>query len=396
MCAAKLAKPAIGAQGARSLRKRLLAWFRKNRLALPWRRNRDPYRVWVSEVMLQQTRVRTVVPYFERFLERFPTLADLAKASQQEVLRAWEGMGYYSRARNLHRAARMIQERHIGKFPRKLDEIGKLPGVGSYTAAAIASIAFNTPVAVLDANVARVLARLAAIEGDLGERRNRCALETLARGVLPRKQPGAFNEALMELGQRVCLPRSPSCLLCPLASFCRARREGRVEEIPWPSRRSRQPLRQYAGVLVSQGEKVLLVQRPPRGLLGGLWDFPMQPCNVRETPEMCAKQLFTDLIVLKGARGPYGRPVQIAREEHTFTHFRMRLYVYGYRLSREPEIRSEEPIAWVGPAELGDFPLPRLTRRILSRLYPQSGPRAARLVKKQTAAEQPLLWSFSR
>src|SRR6201984_884329 len=202
------------------IRKRLLGWFGKYRRELPWRLNKDPYRIWLSEIMLQQTRVAAVIPYYERFLDRFPDIRALAEAPEEEVLRLWSGLGYYSRARNLQRAARQIVAKHGGQFPRTLDEALALPGIGSYTAAAILSIAFGAKHAVLDGNVARVLARLDAIRGDLRESQRWRELQKTADGLLEPKYPGDWNQAIMELGATLCTPRSPQCLLCPVAQYC--------------------------------------------------------------------------------------------------------------------------------------------------------------------------------
>src|SRR3984885_378655 len=216
----------------REFRKLLLGWFRTFQRDLPWRQNKDPYRIWLSEIMLQQTRVAAVIPYYETFLERFPTIRALAEAPEQEVLRLWSGLGYYSRARNLQRAARQIVATHGGEFPRTAEEALALPGIGSYTAAAILSIAFGAKHAVLDGNVARVLARLDAIEGDLREKGRWRSLQKAADKLLDPKSPSDWNEAMMELGAMVCTPRAPQCLLCPVAEFCRARRRGLTDVIP--------------------------------------------------------------------------------------------------------------------------------------------------------------------
>ena len=213
-------------------RKQLLAWFRQFQRDLPWRRTRDPYRIWLSEIMLQQTRVAAVIPYYERFLTRFPDVRALAEAPQEEILRLWSGLGYYSRARNLQKAAQEIVAKHDGKFPQDLDKALSLPGIGQYTAAAILSIAYGEKHAVLDGNVARVLARLGAIRGDLRESRRWQKLQHSADNLLGPKSPGEWNQAMMELGATLCTPRAPQCLLCPVAKFCRARQLGLVDRIP--------------------------------------------------------------------------------------------------------------------------------------------------------------------
>ena len=251
------------------LRGRLLRWFDANRRDLPWRRRRDPYAVWLSEVMLQQTQVATVVPYFERFLERFPDVHALARAEVADILALWRGLGYYSRARNLHRAAQLLSAQG---FPDTAKGLQALPGLGRYTAAAIASLAFAEPVAVLDGNVSRVIARLRAIEGPLGSSQARLWSE--AETLLDRDRPGAFNEAMMELGALVCVPGEPRCGLCPLAADCTARAGGLERAIPAPKPRPvRKRLRMACAVVAARG-RILLARRAEEGLFGGLWELP--------------------------------------------------------------------------------------------------------------------------
>ena len=222
----------INSKKIAALRERLLEWFHKYQRDLPWRRNKDPYRIWLSEIMLQQTRVAAVIPFYERFLEHFPTIRTLASAPEAEVLRLWAGLGYYSRARNLQRAAKEIVEKHGGEFPRSSEYALGLPGIGSYTAAAILSIAFGACHAVLDGNVARVIARLGAVHGDLRESARWQSLQAAADALLDPDAPSDWNQAMMELGATLCTPKSPQCLLCPIAEFCRARQLGLIEIIP--------------------------------------------------------------------------------------------------------------------------------------------------------------------
>jgi len=213
-------------------RNALLGWFQEFQRDLPWRKNRDPYRIWISEIMLQQTRVAAVIPYYEKFLARFPDVQSLASAPQEEVLRLWSGLGYYSRARNLQKAAQQMAAKHAGQFPRQREELLALEGIGEYTASAILSIAFDDKHAVLDGNVARVVARLEAIRGDLRESKRWRDLQCKADQLLERDSAGDWNQAMMELGATICLPRSPQCLLCPVANFCQARKLGIAENIP--------------------------------------------------------------------------------------------------------------------------------------------------------------------
>jgi A/G-specific adenine glycosylase len=256
-----------------SIRRLLLAWYRKHRRDLPWRRTADPYRIWLSEVMLQQTRAAAVIPYFERFLSRFPSVAALAGAAEAEVLTLWSGLGYYSRARNLHRAARAIHS--SGAFPSTYDAIRALPGVGDYTAAAVSSIAFGLPHAVLDGNVLRLLGRLTMDPGAISSGRTRKRLGQIAAQLLPRANPGEFNQAMMELGATLCLPKSPQCLQCPLAEHCLARQSGRESE--FPIRAARKSFSEVTSELfvVSRGDCILLWQRPGHSRrLAGFWELP--------------------------------------------------------------------------------------------------------------------------
>jgi A/G-specific adenine glycosylase len=255
------------------LRGALLAWYRRRRRDLPWRSTRDPYAIWLSEVMLQQTRAAAVIPYYERFLARFPTVESLAAAPEQDVLALWSGLGYYFRARNLHRAARQIVER--GTFPTTYDEIRALPGAGPYTAAAVASIAFDLPHAVLDGNVVRVLSRLSAEPGLVSRSETRARLDALAACLLPRSAPGAFNQAVMELGATVCLPRRPLCAQCPLASHCEAHRRGLESQFPVRPAAPKILETELRLLIVTRSTRVLLTQRPAESArLGGMWELP--------------------------------------------------------------------------------------------------------------------------
>jgi A/G-specific adenine glycosylase len=265
-------------QALKSFQRRLLAWFRAHRRDLPWRRSRDPYRVWVAEVMLQQTRIAAVRPYYRRFLHRFPGVESLACARQDEVLKLWSGLGYYSRARNLHRAAKEIVARHAARFPRNLQAALHLPGIGRYTAAAVLSIAYDLPLAVVDGNVARVLARLGAIHGDLRAPRRWNSLAATAQQLLALEAPGDWNQALMELGETICTPRAPRCRACPISRACRACAQGIADQIPAP-RHKRASVQMYiaAAILLDPRGRTLLVQDPgahDEVLFSRLWQFP--------------------------------------------------------------------------------------------------------------------------
>jgi A/G-specific adenine glycosylase len=269
-----------------TFRKRLLEWFRQYQRDLPWRRTKDPYRIWLSEIMLQQTRVVAVIPYYERSLERFPDIHALAAAPQDEVLRQWSGLGYYSRARNLHRAAQEIVAKHGGVFPRTEEDALELPGIGRYTAAAILSIAYGAKLAVLDGNVARVLARLFAVRGDLHDAKRWQSLQASANALLDRRSPGDWNQAVMELGATVCTPQSPQCLLCPVTQFCQARKLGLADSLPARrKKRATENIELAAAILLDSRGRTLLLAPPtlPKNeaahervsvLVSKLWHFP--------------------------------------------------------------------------------------------------------------------------
>lgn len=279
------------------LRRDLLSWFDRHQRDLPWRRRRDAYAVWLSEVMLQQTQVVTVIPYFERFLARFPTVADLAAAPLDEVLSMWSGLGYYARARNLHRAAGIMAREGI---PATAAALRQLPGLGPYTAAAIASLAFGEAVPVLDGNVARVLCRLEALE--LPDDQNLPELKGKAELFLDRTRPGPFNEAMMELGALVCVPGDPRCLVCPVARHCRALAQGDARRLPLPrTRLDKKPLCLTCGV-VRSGAKVLLIRRAEKGLFGGLWELP----SAELPPGADARTALARIGLVASAKGPLG------------------------------------------------------------------------------------------
>jgi A/G-specific adenine glycosylase len=268
----------LAPRALKTLQRRLLAWFCAHKRDLPWRASRDPYRIWVAEVMLQQTRIAAVLPYYHRFLKQFPTVESLARAPQGKVLQLWSGLGYYSRARNLHRAAKEISARHDGKFPRSLEAALALPGIGRYTAAAVLSIAYDRPLAVLDGNVARVLARLGAIRGDLRAPARWRQLGATAQQILAHGAHGDWNQALMELGETICTPQIPRCAACPVSRLCLARARNLTREIPAP-RRKRAPvkMRIAAAILRDPRGRTILVRDPGAHddvLFSRMWQFP--------------------------------------------------------------------------------------------------------------------------
>jgi len=345
---------------------KLLDWYDSQKRALPWRGTRDPYRIWVSEVMLQQTTVQAVVPRYDAFLARFPTVASLARAREQSVLAAWSGLGYYARARNLHRAARAIVREHGGRLPRSAEALRALPGFGEYTAAAVASLAFGESVPAAEANVTRVLSRVYAIPGVTGSRvhekevRRRAAeWQRSAPGAAGRsRRPGDLIAALMDLGQLVCRPRNPDCPVCPIAGACEARRSGAPARYP---RRRAKPaaIRVYvaAAVAVRDG-RALLIRRPER-LLAGLWQFPAAEGR---SPDAALSALRKRLAALGMRRIPSARP-RPAR--HTIVNRRLEISVYLARRNPRSKIQNPKSASrWLAPEQLRRAAIPTLTRKI--------------------------------
>jgi len=326
-----------------AFRKQLLAWFRQFQRDLPWRRTNDPYRIWVSEIMLQQTRVAAVIPYYERFLEHFPDIRALAQAPQEEVLRLWSGLGYYSRARNLQHAAQQIVAKHGGEFPRNEKDALALPGIGSYTAAAILSIAYKEKFAVLDGNVARVLARIDAIRGDLRESQRWQSLQVNADQLLDPKSPGDWNQAMMELGATLCTPRSPQCLLCPIARFCEGRKLGIAESLPEKrKKRATVSVTLAAAVFIDKEGRTLLLP-PPQSekdaaadhvptLVSRMWHFPTVAVN--ENPEIELQRFVTDHFTIPGKAAPILLP--LGKVRHTVTYRDIRILPFGISLKKLP------------------------------------------------------------
>lgn len=301
----------------------LLAWYDSQKRDLPWRQNRDPYRIWVSEIMLQQTRVETVKPYYENFMAKFPTVEALADAPEEEVLKAWEGLGYYSRARNLQAAAREVKVTYGGTVPDTLDEIIKLKGIGSYTAGAILSIAYERLEPAVDGNVMRVFSRLLYMTDDIAKPATKTKFEHVVKQTIPPGRAGDFNQALMELGATVCTPRNPQCLTCPVFDYCLARREGVQDELPIKGKAKAPKPVSYVVAVISKGDQYLINKRPSQGLLAGLWEFPM----AEESADLEDQEVLERFLARE-----YGLEVQsmkyIGNVQHTFSHLHWNLDVY--------------------------------------------------------------------
>ncbi len=346
--------------------KALLSWFDRNKRDLPWRRNRSPYATWISEIMLQQTRVDTVKPYFERWMERFPDVRTLAEADEQDVLRLWEGLGYYSRARSLHKAAKIIVSKYGGKLPEDPAELRKLPGIGDYTAGAIASIGFGKPAAALDGNIRRILARFYDIADPVRTPQTEKLLWKLAEESLDRDRPGDYNEALMDLGSAVCTPEDPKCLICPIAADCRARQNGTAGERPVMVKA--EPVPHYivsaAVIRDESGEKFLLTKRPPKGLLGGLWEYPGGKQEPDESLEDCIRREIREEL---GVTIRVGEPFGVYR--HAYTHFKVTLHAFFCRITEgEPRPLIASELGWFSREELGGLPMGKIDRMISDRL----------------------------
>lgn len=347
----------------------LLDWYHRHARRLPWRDQPEPYRVWVSEIMLQQTRVETVRPYFERWMNLFPTIATLASASQQEVLQAWEGLGYYSRARNLHKAARLVMEQYGGQIPAERAELEKLPGIGRYTAGAIASIAFGKDEPALDGNIRRVLARLYNVAVPARSLEGERLLWDLAERSLPPGRAGDFNQAIMDLGSSICTPRAPACLICPVVTFCQAFALSLQEERPVLEARQATPHYTVTAGVIARGDLVLIARRPSNGLLGGMWEFPGGKV---EPGEDLAEGLKREIHEELGAYVSVGERIGVFK--HAYTHFKVTLHAFYCRLvGNEPAALHASEIRWVMLPDLANFPMGKIDRSISRRLAEAHG-----------------------
>jgi A/G-specific adenine glycosylase len=342
----------------------LLNWYEDNARRLPWRGRSSAYVIWVSEIMLQQTRVETVIPYFKRWMQRFPTLESLAAASQQEVLAVWEGLGYYSRARNLHRAAQIVVEQHEGKVPDNIQMLRKLPGIGRYTAAAITSIAFGKDEPTLDGNIRRVLARIFNVSEDARSTKGERILWDLAAANMPSGRAGDYNQALMDLGSMICTPRSPACADCPISSECQAYHLGVQEQRPVMASKPAVPHYQVTAAIISENGQVLIARRPPHGLLGGLWEFPGgKQQDGEDLPSCLRREIMEEL----DAKIEVGELFGVYK--HAFTHFSITLHAFCcWLVEGEPQPIQAAELCWVERSELKDYPMGKVDRQIAHKL----------------------------
>ena len=344
-------KPAIPSRRIQGL---LLRWFEKNGRDLPWRRTRDPYAIWVSEIMLQQTQVKTVIPYYRRFLTAFPTVRHLAGADLSEVLRTWEGLGYYSRARNLHQASKIVVNHYEGRIPDNLKDLLGLPGIGRSTAGGVLSFGFDKPAPILDGNARRVLSRLYVISGNPVRRKTEDLLWEISESLIPKGRSNPFNQALMDLGSMICTPRDPQCPRCPARNLCRGYLSGKPERYPLRAVKKALPHITACSAVIEKGKRVLLRQRLPKGLLGGLWEFPNWKTEGKSRLSLRLRNHIKKemglSIEVEGSMGVF---------RQTFSHFKLTLHVYRCRA-----VGRAGDGSWVPIKNLPNLPMSRIHRRI--------------------------------
>lgn len=341
--------------------RRLISWYHQHGRDLPWRVTTDPYAIWVSEIMLQQTQVKNVVPYYQRFMTSFPTVETLASADLHQVLKLWEGLGYYARARNLHKAAKVIASIHQGCFPTHVDDLRSLPGIGEYTAAAISSMAYQADMPAVDGNVNRVLSRIFMIDVDPKLSRGKRIFREKAESLLAAGQAGTFNQAMMEIGAIICMPRAPKCSTCPVSVFCQARQQNVQLDYPVKSLKRQRPHKTVAVGIVFKADKILIDQRNPDAMLGGLWEFPGG--HVQDD-ERCEEA------VIREVKEELGVEVEVlshlATVEHQYTHFTVSLHAFVCRfLSGTPKAIGCNDWKWVAAGELSDYAFPRANGKLI-------------------------------
>lgn len=345
---------------------RLLQWFRVHQRDLPWRREITPYTVWISEIMLQQTQIQRVVYYFKRWVDTFPDLASVAGAEEDALLKAWEGLGYYSRVRNIQKTAKILLQDHGGRFPGSYDDLLRLPGIGPYTAGAIMSLAFNLPYCAVDGNVERVFARVFDLNTPVKSARNRRFVREEARAMIPESQAREFNQALMELGALVCRPRSPDCAVCPVDGLCFGLKNNTVDKRPvLEQSKKTTPLEVTAGVLV-QNSRVLIQKRPPSGLMPHLWEFPGGKLKPGESPAEALAREFMEELELSIEVGE-----KITVIHHSYTVFSVTLHIFWCRLrgkDQKPRLRFAVDSCWVRPGELSQYAFPAADKKLIELL----------------------------
>jgi len=340
--------------------KKLLAWYGREGRELPWRQTRDPYRIWLSEIMLQQTTVAAVIGYYQRFLDDFPTVEQLAAAPQEAVIDLWAGLGYYARARNLHAAARMVVEEFAGRFPQTLEQLQLLPGVGRSTAGAIAALAFEQRAAILDGNVRRILCRLFALQLPPRSSAAEKQLWLWAEELTPQQKVHDYTQAIMDLGATVCVPRRPLCQDCPLQQLCQAHKLGLEQQLPLKQKSKPVPTRKEIALLLERDGRYLVRRRPASGLLGGLWEFPTISLADGQKPEQQLGMLMHNFVAS-------GKPQLIGRIEHVYCHFRLDLQLYRLSIGGLPQVGENEN-DWCTLAELSQLALHGAHKKALKEL----------------------------
>ncbi|WP_088008181.1 A/G-specific adenine glycosylase [Indiicoccus explosivorum] len=340
----------------RKFQQDLIGWYKEEKRDLPWRRTADPYRIWVSEIMLQQTRVDTVIPFYERFLERFPTLESLAEAEEQELLKAWEGLGYYSRVRNLQAGVREVAEKYDGRVPDSRNEISRLKGVGPYTAGAVLSIAYGIPEHAVDGNVMRVLSRILLIKDDIAKPKTRKRFEEAVTRLISEEDPSSFNQGLMELGAIICTPSSPKCLLCPVRDHCAGFHEGVQNELPVKTKAKKNRIAPYAMMAIEQQGKFLLEKRPNGGLLGGMWQFPMFEREKSILPADAETE------VMQRLGGIPDQAERIISFKHVFSHITWE--VEGF-VMKGRAIQAPAGMDWFSAQEMDRLPMANPVKKMI-------------------------------
>jgi len=343
----------------------LLEWFHQNKRSMPWRQTTDPYKIWISEIMLQQTQVTTVIPYYKRFMEKFPTVETLAKAPQQTVLKSWEGLGYYSRARNMHKAAREVVSEYSSIFPDSYAKLLNLKGIGPYTAAAVSSIAFNEQQAVVDGNVIRVLSRYFGIKDDVRRSVVKNDIQEIANSIIPEDSPGDFNQAVMELGATVCTPKNPGCDSCPLSVDCIAYKTAETDIIPYKSPRKKVPHHQIGvGIIENSEGELLIALRPDDAMLGGLWEFPGGKKEKGESIEETVERELHEELGVQVAVGE-----KFMDLKHAYSHFKITLHAYWCTIKTgTPKPKSSTDLKWVTLEEIDDYPFPKANKVLIEKL----------------------------
>lgn len=344
--------------------KKLLCWYAAQKRSLPWRTNPQPYAVWVAEIMAQQTRLDSMLPYYSRWMRRYPSIRSLARSAEQDVLALWEGLGYYSRARNLRRAAQIVIKEYGGRLPSTVEELNNLPGIGAYTAGAIASVAFGVDAPAVDGNAVRVLSRLFDVDMPASSASAQKFFRSLAAQHLPAGRAADYNQALMDLGAQVCTPRQPKCGDCPLRVECRAAALGIEEQRPVKIRVKAPPRRHFAAAVVQQRGLVLLVQRPSTGLLAGMWEFPNAPLRSQRSAKAALRKELKQSL---GLVLPFEH--RLGEFEHAYSHFSVCLQVFHHPLQGlRPKVNTKRPHRWLPISQLKSLPMGKLDRRIADAL----------------------------